>query len=219
MAHYDDVTIPVVVERGVTGGPRFLTVVDEVPSGQRTSLSYWPQTRGEWDIAYGIAKLEDAIAAFQINSVSDVFYVLEGRAHSGLFKDWADYQIPYDYPNLTGGAAFHSIGTGNGSQTDFQLTKTYTVNSRTYVRIIQKPLSLSLVVRKDTTTQNDPADYTITALGLVQFVVAPGGGVDVNYQSDYSVPFAFKEDKFEITMATFEAGQIPSTMIEQVLLT
>jgi len=218
MAHYDDVVLPEEVERGVTGGPRFLTVVAELPSGFRQSLSYWPQVRGEWDIAYGIAKLEDAVAAFQINSVSDIFYVLEGRAHSGLFKDWADYQTPYDYPNLIGGAAFQSIGTGDGIETDFQLTKTYIVGSRTYIRTIQKPVSATLVVRKGVTPQNDPADYTITALGLVQFVVAPAGAVDVNFQSDYSVPFAFQDDKFEITMATFEAGQIPSTMIEQVLL-
>jgi uncharacterized protein (TIGR02217 family) len=158
--------------------------------------------------------MDDDVASFYINQVRDVFMVLNGRAHSGLFKDWSDYQVPDRYP-ITG--LFENFGTGDNVETDFQLTKSYVVGGQVYIRTIQKP-DAGFVIRIDSTVQNDPADYTITATGLVQFVSAPAMSTNINWQGDYKIPFAFKEDDFNITMATFAAGSVPSTMIEQVMI-
>ena len=98
-----------------------------------------------------------------------------GSAHSFLLRDPLDYTTASDEVS-----AFETanvlIGTGDGTETEFQLKKIYTEadGTGTYNRIITKPVAGTVVVSVNGATQTLGTHYTIDhQLGRVSFLTAP----------------------------------------------
>jgi uncharacterized protein (TIGR02217 family) len=121
-----------------------------------------------------------------MDMVQAFFRARFGKAYGFRFKDWSDYQ-----------AVGQNIGTGNGSLTAFQLTKTYVSGGNTYVREIKKPVTGTVKIYLNSVLQG--AGYTVDlTTGIVNFTVAPGAGVAVTADYDFDVPVRFDTDMLAV---------------------
>ena len=80
--------------------------------------------------------------ADDLAAVVAFFEARNGRLHGFRFKDWADFKSCL--PSQTPGPTNQPIGTGNGSTTQFQLTKRYTSGAQFWTRAITKPVAGSV---------------------------------------------------------------------------
>ena len=116
-----------------------------------------------------------------------------GSAHSFLLKDPLDYTTATDDVSAPA-ASDVLIGTGDGSETEFQLKKIYTEadGSGTYDRFITKPVSGTVVVAVNGVTQTLGTHYTIDhQLGRVSFLTAPTNTHPVRAGFEFRVQVRF----------------------------
>lgn len=213
MAHHD-VQLPEDVERGVVGGPRFKTRVLELESGFEQRNIDWSQTRGEWDLSYGLMSLEDNLLGTFIHLVRDFFFARNGRAHSFNFKDWSDFEIG-DVDNPT--TVNQQIGTGDGAQTSFPIFKRYSSGGFNHDRTIKKIVPLRSAVLIDNVLKTEGPDYTLDdTTGIVIFSTAPAGAEVVAVACEFLVPVRFSDDHFRISVQTFQVGAVPSLPIQEI---
>lgn len=193
---FHDVRLNVNYERGARGGPQFKTTVTTLASGHEQRNGDWQRARGQWNIGYGVQTKADYA------EILDFFLARQGRLYGFRFKDWVDFE-----------ATEEIIGTGNASDTEFQLKKTYGAGAYTYVRPITKPVNGTLTVYLDDVLV-DSADYSVDySTGVITFDTAPGNAVVVTATFEFDVPVRFTEDDLEIALQYVEAGAVPSIEI------
>lgn len=206
--------LPPDVEVGMQGGPTFWNVIQESISGQEQRIQVWAQCRGRWDIRYTILDTEETNGDFR--AVIALFRAHFGSLHPFPFKDWGDYQLTNE-----------RIGTGDGSDTAFQIIKTYdpsqillaSPGSRTYVRDIYLPRS-GLVVKVNNVTKTLTTDYTIGSTGIITFTVAPSNGHAITVTGEFDVPVRFDiqpGDPLPISVNENDIAQISSFSIREVV--
>jgi uncharacterized protein (TIGR02217 family) len=192
---FHDVRLPDQVERGSHGGPRFKTTVIDLSSGAEQRNIDWSLTRHYWEVSYGVSNRAD------YEEVRDFFMNRRGRAHTFRFRDWTDYQLTLE-----------QIGTGDGVETEFQITKTYT-GSFPYVRNITRPVASTLVVKINGVTTTA---YTLNALGVIEFNVAPALADIITVSCDFDIPMRFDTDQFDLVPEWSEASAVGSLPIIEV---
>lgn len=181
---FHDVRLPIEIERGARGGPQFSTTINVLTSGAEIRNSLWQRQRGRWNVSYGLQAL--GASDGNIQEVIDFFYARMGRLHGFRFKDWSDYKI-------TGP---QQIGTGDGTEVDFQIYKAYTSGAVTYSRTITKVVSGSLAVYVNDVLQT--SGYTEDE-GLITFSSAPTNTHTVKVACEFDVPVRFDTDQLQIT--------------------
>lgn len=203
--------LPIEVERGAKGGPKFNTTIATLFSGYEKRNVNWLKTRGEWDISYGLMDLfsyQDESFVSLIREVQSLFYVAQGRAHSFRFRDWADYEI--GRPNT-----YQSIGLGDGVKTQFQMVKHYVVGSNAYDRVVTKTDSSTLKVSVNGTPIT--TGFTLNDLtGILTFSLAPASAANIAVYCEYDVPVRFDDDLLELDIEVFNAGKISSIKLIEV---
>lgn len=191
---FDEVRLPGCIERGAQGGPQFKTTIITLSSGFEKRNQDWAETRGEWDISYGLKTRDDldALIAF--------FYARRGRARGFRFKDWADYVLEQQ-----------AIGIGDAMNDEFQLYKRYTSAGVDYDRILTKIVAGSLQVWVNGMLQ-DPANYTANLnTGLITFgaMHIPASMALVEAACEFDVPVRFDIDKLNVNMQQVDLGSLP----------
>lgn len=176
MPAFHEVQFPPKVAYGASGGAEFNTSITTTFAGFEQRNVNWLKSRGRWDVSTGLKTKAD------MDVVQAFFRARYGKAYGFRFKDWSDYQ-----------ALGQTLGTGNGTQTAFQLAKTYTSGAWSYSREISKPVSGTVKIYLNSVLQGSgfSADHTT---GLVTFTVAPGAGVIVSSDFDFDVPVRFDTD-------------------------
>jgi uncharacterized protein (TIGR02217 family) len=188
---FHEIRLPVDVERGAVGGPGFKTTVTPLASGHEQRNGDWLYARGNYDISYGITTKET------FRDVLQFFYARRGRLFGFRFKDWSDFQ-----------GTDEAIGTGDGAQTQFQLSRTYTDAGNSYVRPIVKPVENTITVALDgTPTTAFTAD---TTTGVITMDAAPANGVAVTASFEFDVPVRFEEDSLDVRLQWEDAGSVPA---------
>jgi uncharacterized protein (TIGR02217 family) len=203
--------LPPDVEVGMTGGPTYQNVIQESISGTEQRVRVWAKCRGEWDITYTILDTADADGTFR--AVLALFRAHVGNLYPFPFKDWADYQLTDE-----------RIGTGDGSDSTFQIVKTYdpseiilnTPGSLTYVREIYLPVT-GLVVKVNGVTQTITTHYTISATGLITFVSPPTTGHWITVTGEFDVPVRFNTNRLDLVINENNIAQINSLPIREVI--
>lgn len=209
---FHDTRLPVDIERGAVGGPRFKTTILQLASGHEQRNIDWQDAKGEWDISYGLMSLEDNQLETYIRKVLAFFYARNGRAHGFRFKDWSDYKVGDPATPTTSNQA---IGVGNALDTQFQVYKRYSDGGVNFDRTIKKLVNGKVVVLLNGVVQG--GGFTIDyGTGIITFAVAPGVGVVVGVACEFDVPVRFDEDHLKINMQTADAGQIPSIPIVEL---
>jgi uncharacterized protein (TIGR02217 family) len=193
---YDDVRLPVDVERGARGGPGFKTTIVTSATGSEQRNSEWSRSRATYDIGYGINNRT------RLGDVYDFFLARRGRARAFRFKDWIDFE-----------AVAEPVGTtGNPLTRQLQITYPDTVNA--YVREIIMPVVSTLIVYVNNFVVATPAIYTLGADGVLTFGSDPGVNVKATFEFD--VPVRFDTDDLSVTLNTYTEGEITSIPIVEV---
>lgn len=191
---FDEVRLPTAVEKGATGGPGFNTTVLELTSGHEQRNQNWSVARAEYDIGYGIQDKNDLIA------VMAFFYARRGKARGFRFRDWSDYEV----------TSRIQFGTGDGTETQFQLTRAYTSGSETYTRTISKPVASTIRVWVNSTELLSSAFSVNETTGIVTFDDPPADTHILEWQGEFDVPVRFDTDQLNVSMEIFNAGTIPT---------
>lgn len=130
----------------------------------------------EYDIDFGPNEYEEA----DQEAVYAMWRASRGGLYAFRFRDW-------DPKNNT--LTNEVIGTGDGSDTTFQITQTHTVGAVSAVRNITRPVS-PFTVKKDGVTQ--VSGYSIDyATGILTFDVAPANGVVISVSGVFDIPVRF----------------------------
>jgi uncharacterized protein (TIGR02217 family) len=206
---FHDVQLPADVERGAQGGPMFKTTILVLGGGNEKRNIDWADSRGEWDIGYGIQEKAD------FDVVLNFFYARRGMAHTFRFKDWADFEI-----------TSQTMFTTDGSTSTFNMFKRYSSGGFTFDRPITKPLgsgwtilvnSIAQTVVYDTApAASEVAITTLTGLVTLGSTHAATSGQDVVLTGEFDVGVRFDTDKLDISIETFDAGAIPQIPVREV---
>ncbi len=156
-----DILFPTSISVDAVGsGSGFNTLVHTSASGFEQRNINWSLSRGTWNVAH-VVKTQS-----QYDEIQAFHRVSFGKAHTWRFKDFADYR-----------ATDSSLGTGDGSETAFQLRKVYSVASFTYARTITKPEFGTVQVYDNGSLQTPGTHYALDyTTGIVTFVTPPADG-------------------------------------------
>jgi uncharacterized protein (TIGR02217 family) len=204
---FHEIRFPDNVSRGARGGPERRTQIVELASGEEERNASWANSRRRYDVSYGIRRADDlgAVVAF--------FEARGGRLHGFRFKDWSDYKscAPSGIPT----SADQVIGTGDGSQTDFQLVKRYASGTQSWTRSITKPVAGTVKIRLNAAEQ--PSGWTVeTSTGVVRFSTPPASGVSISAGFEFDVPVRFDSDGLDVTLDIERLGSITSIPLIEV---
>ena len=204
---FHEVRFPDNISRGARGGPERRTQIVELASGAEERNASWANSRRRYDVAYGIRRADDlaAVVAF--------FEARNGRLHGFRFKDWADFKSCL--PSQTPSATDQPIGTGNGSTTQFQLTKRYTSGAQSWSRAITKPVAGTVTIALNGTPQASGWSVSTTT-GVVTFTTAPALGVAISAGFEFDVPVRFDTDLLDVTLDLERLGSITSIPLLEI---
>jgi len=209
---FHETQFPDDIAYGSQGGPGYNTNVIVTDSGAEERVARWSEARHQYDAAYGIRTLD------QVQTIKKFYVARQGVANGFRFKDFADFT------SAVNGRDAHvntdvEIGTGDASDTTFQLIKKYTDGPTTRNRTITKPVAGTLVISFDDVSQ--PSGWTVsTTTGIVTFTSAPGAGVSVKAGFEFDVPVRFGEevdDVLQMTYDSFGSGSIPSIPLIELI--
>lgn len=202
---FDNIRLPDDIERGAQGGPRFRTTVITLSSGFERRNRDWEQTRGAWDIGYGLQRKD------QFDDVVAFFYARNGRARGFRFKDWLDFQL-----------ARQAIGVTDGTNATFQIFRRYTSGTVTFDRLLTKPVAGTVLVWVNgvAITLGAGADEfqvdTTTGIITLGATLAAQTGTTVESQCEFDVPVRFDTDALDLVADTEIAATIPQIPIIEV---
>lgn len=212
---FHDTQFPTDIAFGSASGIGFRTQVTELASGREQRVAMWSGGRMMFDVSYGIRDMADLAV------VQEFFRARQGALNGFRFKDFMDFHSNPTNPTATGslGTQDQVLGTGDGTETDFQLRKLYTEGGSSVYRIITKPVDNgSMSVWVNSVAKTEGVDYTVDySTGIITFGTAPTSGHSVDASFEFDVPVRFSQDSDRLlsaTMAAFNAGDISITLIE-----
>lgn len=203
--------LPEYIERGSSFGPSFRNVIQEAISGNEQRFAQWTKCRLTGDLSYGLENSTDKMGDFQI--ILAMYRAHFGSLYPFRFRDWSDYTATNDV-----------FGTGTGSQTAYQLSKTYdpqakifgTAGTYFYVRDITLPTGTP-VIKKANVVQVAGTDYNISSSGLVTFVTAPAAGAQLVWSGEFDVPVRFDTDQLPVVLNEADLTSVRSIPIKEVI--
>lgn len=208
---FHDVRFPAKLSFGSVGGPERRTDVVAISNGFEERNAPWAHSRRRYDAGVGIRSLDD------VDVMIAFFEARFGQLYAFRWKDWSDYRSCK--PSLDITAFDQNLGEGDGIQVDYQITKTYQSGIHTYVRPISKPVITTLKVAVGSVEMQEAVDYVVdAATGVIRFTVPPQFGVSVTAGFEFDVPVRFDTNSIQTSVASFQAGEIPTVPIIEVRL-
>lgn len=172
--------------------PRYLTDVIVGRNGQEVRNAIWQDPLYSYNAAFAVKSYAD------IATLMTFFHNVRGREQSFLVKDPADYKIERT-----------NIGTGDGSDTTFQLVKKYTHGViGTYTRTITKPKAIEGVGGVRVWVNNvelaTSAFSFSSVTGIITLSTPPTASHAVEASCDeFYVPCRFDIDELPVELLTY----------------
>jgi uncharacterized protein (TIGR02217 family) len=166
---------------GVVRSPGFNTIVHRSASQResRVALSAYPL----WTFSLSFEVLRADIAHSELQTLCGFFLARRGQYDSFLYTDPTDNSVTNQ-----------SIGIGDGVTRSYQLV-------RTWGSFVEPVMALNALVTPVIYVDGVPAvldtDYTIDALGMVNFVTAPVSGATITWTGSYHYRVRFDQDVAE----------------------
>ena len=192
---------------GVPFRRRRRTEIARLGNGHEERNSLWARSYLAADLST-VARTLD-----QIHDIAAFWEARQGRARGFRMKDRTDWKSCK--PNQTPAATDQVIGTGDGTTTEFQLSKTYPSGTQSYVREIAKPVAGTVLIALDGADQTSGWSVDTTT-GVVTFASAPGDGVQVTAGFEFDVPVRFDTDDLGLTLLYQEEGQIDAIPVVEI---
>ncbi|MDJ0828034.1 MAG: DUF2460 domain-containing protein [Rhodobacter sp.] len=206
---FHEVRFPASLSFGSVGGPERRTEIVTLANGFEERNSPWAHARRRYDAGVSMRSLDD------IETLIAFFEARQGQLYGFRWKDWSDYK---SCP-ASRAPAFEDqvIGIGDGETKAFQLCKAYRSGAQSYTRPIAKPVEGSVLIGVQRDELVETVHYEIDeATGIVSFFDAPDMGVEVYAGFEFDVPVRFDTDRIQTSVASFQAGDVPTVPIVEV---
>ncbi len=208
MSAFHDVSFPLSLAFGASGGPSRVTHITALASGAEHRNSPHAQSKRHYNAAAGIkshADLQTLIAFFEARL---------GQLYGFRFKDPVDH-LSCKTGNIPA-AEDQFLGTGDGAATVFQLYKSYADSEGIYRRKITKPAG-TVLIAIDGQTQ-DAADFAIDRLtGKVRFEIPPARDAVISAGFAFDVPVRFAADRLTLSLEAYGAGTLTDVPLVELL--
>lgn len=206
---FHEIRFPANLSFGSLGGPERRTEIVTLSNGFEERNTPWAHSRRHYDAGLGLRSLDD------IDALIAFFEARGGQMHGFRWKDWADYKSCI--PSETPGFADQIIGHGDSRTVSFQLCKRYVSGPSDYQRPIIKPVEGSVIAGVGGDQLREGLDFEVdTARGLIRFAEAPGAGAPVTAGFEFDVPVRFDTDRITVSVASFQAGEVPQVPVIEV---
>ena len=209
---FHDIRFPLAVAFGSSGGPERRTEIVALASGHEERNARWAFSRRRFNAGTGIRSIAD------IHTLIGFFEERRGQLHGFRWRDRSDWKSgPPDAAPLPGD---QTIGAGDGVATEFQLIKTYGGAFAPFQRVIAKPVAGTVRIALDGFEQSEGSQFIVdAATGMVSFLVGsiPAAGTVITAGFEFDVPVRFDSDRLEINLAAFDAGDVPSIPIVELV--
>ena len=111
------------------------------------------------------------------------------------------------------------LGKGDGVRRAFVLRKGYASGPSSYWRPITKPVTGTVLAGTGEVELRDGLDFEVNpATGVITFAVAPEDGAPVTAGFEFDVPVRFDTDRIAVSVASFQAGDLPQVPVLEVRL-
>lgn len=206
---FHDIRFPASLSFGSLGGPERRTEIVTLANGFEERNTPWAQARRRYDAGLGLRSLDD------VEVLIAFFEARQGRLHGFRWKDWADYKTcrasravsPLD----------QTLGYGDGVSQTFQLAKTYRSGDWSTARVIAKPVLGTVRIALGGTEMGETLGWSVDyATGLVTFDAPPGVDAEITMGCEFDVPVRFDTDLVQVSVASFQAGDVPKVPVIEV---
>ncbi|MGZ9809868.1 phage distal tail protein, Rcc01695 family [Pseudoroseicyclus sp. H15] len=208
---FHDVRFPASLSFGSTGGPERRTEIVTLANGFEERNAPWAQSRRRYDAGLGLRSLDDleALIAF--------FEARAGQLYGFRWKDWADYRsAPQAEPV---GPGDQLIAIGDHVTAEFPLVKTYRSGPAAAYRPIAKPVAGSVRVAVSGDELVEGEHWSLDpATGVVSFATPPAVEARITAGFEFDVPVRFDTHRIAISLASFNAGELPSVPVVELRL-
>lgn len=187
-----EIQFPTELSRGALGGDAFDTQVAPLPNANEKRNARRSVAMGQWSIAFNNRDKT------KFQALRNFFLAVKGQHESFRFQDRQDYESDTQQDC--------SPATGNGSNTVFQLQKSYTIASpaTAYVRTVTKPVAGTVRMYVNGVEVLSPGNWSVdTATGIVTFVVAPTSTHTVKATYEFDKVVRFGSDVRESSIEAF----------------
>ncbi len=206
---FHEVRFPASLSFGALGGPERRTEVVTLANGFEERNTPWAHSKRRYDAGLGMRSLDD------VELLIAFYEARQGQLYGFRWKDWADYKSG----RASADTHFEDqvIAIGDGETKVFQLIKTYASGEAQYQRQIKKPVEGTVTVGIQGDLLQEAIHFTVdTTTGLVTFDTAPDIGVEVTAGFEFDVPVRFDTDRIQTSVASFQAGEVPSVPVVEV---
>ena len=206
---FHEIQFPTSIAFHSSGGPQRKTEIVTLGSGYEERNAVWANSRRRYDVGYGVKTLDD------LSAVIAFFEARMGRLTGFRFKDFTDFKSCA--PSALVAPTDQALGLGDGTTAAFQLAKAYPSGPASWSRAIMKPVAGSVHVALNGVEATSGWSVDTTT-GLVSFASAPASGAVLTAGFEFDVPVRFDSDQLSINLATFNAGEIPSIPLVEILI-
>ncbi len=208
---FHEIRFPANLSFGSVGGPERRTEIVALTNGHEERRSPWAHSRRRYDAGMGLRSLDDVAALIAF------FEARAGQLHGFRWKDWADYKS--SAPSRPAAFRDQILGRGDGVNKVFALRKAYQSGPARYWRPIAKPVTGTVLAGIGDVELLDTLDFNVdTALGQIVFNVPPEVGAEVTAGFEFDVPARFDTDRIAVSVASFQAGDLPQVPVIEVRL-
>lgn len=205
---FHEVSFPLSIALGTTGGPERRTDIVQLSNGRESRNARWRDSRRRYDAGSGMRARQD------LATLISFFEARQGSLYGFRFKD------PLDFSSAGFGNSIANtdqvIGTGDGAATTYQLSKTYNDAGGSAKRLIEKPVSGTVVMAVNGDSIISPDISIDDVSGEVTFANAPVDGAVITAGFEFEVPVRFDIARLDINLSAFNAGQIPSVPLVEI---
>ena len=212
MPSFHEIRFPLDISLNSSGGPERRTDIVTTGSSREERNARWANSRRRYDAGSGVKSLA------AISAVVAFFEERRGRLYGFRWRDKADFKS--GLPSAAPAPGDQRIGTGTGTQAQFQLSKTYGASFAPWVRSIAKPVDGSVRAAVNGLELAAGPDFaTDPATGVLTFAAAriPAAGALVTAGFLFDVPVRFDTDYLEIDLSAFAAGEIPKIPLVEIV--
>lgn len=195
---FHEIRLPTDISFGSAGGPQFSTNIISTQNGAEQRNVNWSEARARYSIIHAVKD------ATKIKELIEFFRARQGRAYAFRFKDWADFA-----------ATAQEIGTGNDTEKEFQLSKSYTSGDISISRAIKKPVTDSVKIYMDSVIQQSGWSVDLIS-GMITFAVAPQDGAIITADYEFDVPVRFGSDYLQSDLDTHGISSIREITLLEV---
>lgn len=208
---FHEVRFPANLSFGSVGGPERRTEVVALTNGFEERNTPWAEARRRYDAGISLRSLDD------IEDLIAFFEARQGQLHAFRWKDWADFKSCR--ASQVVGFQDQLIATGDGERLSFQLNKTYASGPASQVRRITKPVLGTVRAGLQGDEQVFGLHFDVDwAAGILTFASPPALGEQVTAGFEFDVPVRFDTDRIQVSVASFQAGEVPNVPVLEVRL-